>query len=81
MPGAIDETGMRPKRVTTDKATCDPPALRAVLPDIEHRTSKCLNNGMERYHGHLKQRLYPMREFKQAPLPLSLLVDMRLSGT
>ena len=56
---------MRPERVTTDKAKCYPPALRAVLPGVEHRTSKYLNNGMERDHGHLKQRLYPMRGFKQ----------------
>jgi transposase, IS6 family len=63
---AIDETGVTPTRVTTDKAKCYPPALRAVLPDVEHRTSKYLNNGMERDHGHLKQRFYPMRGFKQA---------------
>jgi transposase-like protein len=35
---AIDGTGVRPKRVTTDKARCYPPALRAVLPDVEHWT-------------------------------------------
>lgn len=62
---AIDETGVVPTRVTTDKAKCYPPALRAVLPHVEHRTSKYLNNGIERDHGHLKQRLYPMRGFKQ----------------
>lgn len=63
---AIDETGVRPERVTTDKAKCYPPALRAVLPGVEHRTSKYLNNGIERDHGHFKQRVYPMRGFKQA---------------
>ena len=63
---AIDETGVRPERVTTDKAKCYPPALRTVLPHAEHRTWRYLNNGMERDHGHLKQRLYPMRGFKQA---------------
>ena len=63
---ALDETGVTPSRVTTDKAKCYPPALRAVFPDAEHRTSKYLNNGIERDHGHLKQRLYPMRGFKQA---------------
>ena len=63
---AIDDTSVRPDRVTTAKAKCYPPALRAVLPDVEHRTSKYLNNGIERDHGHLKQRLYPMRGFKQA---------------
>jgi transposase-like protein len=62
---AIDETGVTPERVTTDKAKCYPPALRVVLPDVEHRMSKYLNNGIERDHGHLKQRLYPMRGFKQ----------------
>ncbi len=63
---AIDETGVRPERVTTDKAKCYPPALRTAVPDAEHRRSKYLNNGMERDHGHLKQRLYPMRGFKRA---------------
>lgn len=62
----IGETGVRPQRVTTDKAKCYPPALRVVLPTVEHRRSKYLNNGMERDHGHLKQRLYPMRGLKQA---------------
>ncbi len=63
---ALDETGVTPSRVTTDKAKCYPPALHAVFPDAEHRTSKYLNNGIERDHGHLKQRLYPMRGFKEA---------------
>ena len=62
---SIDETGVKPERVTTDKAKCYPPALRNVLPGVEHQTSKYLNNGIERDHGHLKQRLYPMRGFKQ----------------
>jgi transposase-like protein len=62
---AIDKTGVKPERVTTDKATCSPPALRIVLPDVEQRTSKFLNNGIERDHGHLKQCLYLMRGCKQ----------------
>lgn len=63
---ALAETGTTPTRVTTDKAACYLPALRKVLPQAEHRRSKYLNNGLERDHGHLKQRLYPMRGFKQA---------------
>ncbi len=63
---AIDETGTIPTRVTTDKAACYPPALRKALPTAEHRRSKYLNNGLERDHQHLKQRLYPMRGFKEA---------------
>ncbi len=71
---AIDETGVRPERVTTDKAKCYPPALRAVLAGVAHRRSRYLNNGAERDHGHLKQRLQPMRGFKQARLPTRFLV-------
>jgi len=52
--------------VPTDKAKCYPPALRNVLLTVEHRRSKYLNNGLERDHQHLKQRLYPMRGFKRA---------------
>ncbi len=62
----MTETGVRPKRVVTDKAKCYPPALRQVLPDVEHRRSRYLNNGIERDHGHLQQRLRPLRGFKQA---------------
>src|SRR6266540_4151167 len=62
---AMAETAVTPVRVTTDKAKCYPPALRAVLPGVEHRRSKYLNNGLERDHSHLKQRLYPMRGFKR----------------
>ena len=54
-------------RVTTDRARCYPPALREVLPGVEHRRSKYLNNGLERDHSHLKQRLYPMRGSKRGP--------------
>jgi transposase, IS6 family len=62
---AIAETGVTPARVVTDKAACYPPALRALLPAAEQRTSKYLNNGLERDHGHRKQRLCPMRSFKR----------------
>ncbi len=62
---AIEEPGVIPERVTTDKAKCYPPALRNVLPTVEHRRSQYLNNGLERDHQPLKQRLYPMRGFKQ----------------
>ncbi len=63
---AIAETERRPERVTTDKAKCYPPALRRILPGVQHRSSKYLNNGLERDHGHLKQRLRPMRGFRNA---------------
>jgi putative transposase len=62
---AMAETTVTPVRVTSDMAKCSPPALRAVLPGVEHRRSKYLNNGLERDHSHLKQRLYPKRGFKR----------------
>ena len=71
---AIDETGVTPMRVLTGyplgEAKCYPPAQRAVLPHVQHRTSKERNNGVERDHGpgtlRVKQRRYSMRGFKQA---------------
>ena len=62
---AMEETGVTPERIVTDRAACYPPALRTVLPSADHRCSKYLNNGLERDHGHLKQRLRPMRGFKR----------------
>jgi transposase-like protein len=61
---AIAGTGAVPECIVTDRAACYPPAVRAVLPGTEHRCSKYLNNGLERDHGHLEQRLRPMRGFK-----------------
>jgi transposase, IS6 family len=61
---AIATSTIIPTRVTSDQAKCYPPALCAVLPNVEHRTSKYLNNGLERDHQHLKGRLRPMRWFK-----------------
>jgi transposase-like protein len=62
---AIAAGGVTPARVTTDKAKSYPKAIRALLPDVEHRSSKYLNNGLERNHQHLKGRVRPMRRFSQ----------------
>ncbi len=61
---AIQGRGVTPTRVTTDKAKCDPPVLRTMLPVAEHRSSKYLNNGLERDHQQLNGRVRPMRRFK-----------------
>jgi IS6 family transposase len=67
---ALATSTVTPTRVTSDKATCYPPALRTVLPNAEHRTSKYLNNGLERDHQHGRPpgegRVRPMRRFKLA---------------
>ena len=43
---ALAATDELPSRITSDKAKCSPPALRALLPAAEHRCSKYLNNGL-----------------------------------
>jgi len=48
---AIARTDVRPRRVTTDRAPTYPPALRAVVPEVEHITGK-----MEQ-HGHVVRRV------------------------
>ncbi len=40
------------------------PVLRTLLSDAEHRSSKYLNNGLERDHQFLKGRVRAMRRFK-----------------
>ena len=62
---ALTSTEVTPTRVTTDKAKCYPPASRGVLPNVVHRSSHYLNNGLERDHQHLKGRVRPMRHFKR----------------
>lgn len=61
--GALETGTVSPRRVTTAKAKCYPSALHAVLPDSEHRTSKYLNNRLERDHQQLQGRIRPMRWF------------------
>lgn len=45
--GALEETGERPTRVTTDKAACYPPALERLLPEVEHVTGKLVQQRIE----------------------------------
>ena len=61
---AIEETGVAPTRVTTDRAATYPPALAEVLPGADHETGKLVQQRIERDHGHLKGRLRPTRGFK-----------------
>ena len=56
--------GHAPEKVTTDGHDAYPRAIRATLgPDVQHRTSRYLNNRMEHDHRGIKQRYYPMRGF------------------
>ena len=61
---ALESTGVTPRRVTTDKAAAYPPALAAILPEVDHETGKMLQQAIERDQQHLKGRYASMRGFK-----------------
>jgi transposase, IS6 family len=63
---ALENTGVTPHTVTTDKAAAYPPALAEVLPDVEHITGKAEQQRIERDHQHLKGRLRVFRGCKTA---------------
>ena len=56
--------GHAPEKVTTDGHDAYPRAIRETLgPEVQHRTSRYMNNRMEQDHRGVKQRYYPMRGF------------------
>jgi len=56
--------GDAPEKVTTDGHDAYPRAIRETLgPDVQHRTSRYMNNRLEQDHRGIKQRYYPMRGF------------------
>ena len=58
-------TGVTPERVTTDGHDSYPRAIRTTLgEDVQHRTSRYLNNRLEQDHRGIKGRYQPMRGFK-----------------
>src|SRR5688500_16116765 len=62
---AVAVTGTTPDKVTTDQHASYPPALDEVFcDDLEHRTSKYLNNHLEQDHRGVKGRYRPMRGFQ-----------------
>lgn len=61
---AVAVVGSVPDQVTTDEHTSYPRAIRETMGgDVQHRTSKYLNNRMEQDHRGIKQRYYPMCGF------------------
>jgi putative transposase len=61
---AVATVGHKPDRVTTDKHTSYPRAIRQSLGrKVRHRTSQYLNNIIEQHHRGIKDRYYPMRGF------------------
>ena len=61
---ALAVVGHAPERVTTDRHTSYPRAVRETLGNqVQHRTNKYLNNRLEQDHRGVKQRYYPMHGF------------------
>ncbi len=56
--------GTEPRVVITDKLASYRPALRRVLPNVDHRRHKGLNNRAENSHQPTRQRERVMRRFK-----------------
>jgi transposase-like protein len=62
----VKETvGHTPKKITTDGHDSYPKAIRKTFGlNVEHRTTKYLDNLIEQSHRKIKQRYYPMKSFK-----------------
>ena len=61
---AVEVCGHVPDQVMTDGHTSYPRAIRETMgSDVQHRTSKYLNNRLEQDHRGIKQRYFPMCGF------------------
>jgi transposase-like protein len=60
----VEGCGARPRVVITDKLASYPPAIRRVLPGVEHRRHRRLNNRAENSHRPTRRRERAMQRFK-----------------
>ena len=60
----VDGEEQAPRVVITDKLASYPPALRRVLPGVEHRRHKGLNNRAENSHRPVRKRERVLQRFK-----------------
>ena len=60
----LDGEEQAPRVVVTDKLASYPPALRRVLPGVEHRCHKGLNNRAENSHRPVRKRERVLQRFK-----------------
>jgi putative transposase len=54
----------KPKRLVTDGLRSHGVARREILPEVRHRTSRCLNNRAENSHRPTRRRERQMQRFK-----------------
>jgi putative transposase len=62
----MKKQGMAPKRIVTDKLLSYGAARRQVMPKVEHRSNKDLNNRAENSHVPLRKRERMMQGFRSA---------------
>ena len=60
----LRKQGCRPKRIITDKLRSYGAAKRTVMPDVEHRSHKGLNNRAENSHVPIRKRERMMQGFR-----------------
>jgi putative transposase len=60
----LKKQGLAPKRMITDKLRSYGAAKRQVMPDVEHRSHKGLNNRAENSHVPLRKRERMMQGFR-----------------
>ena len=60
----VEGQGYRPRVVITDKLASYPPGVRRVLPGVEHRRHKGLNNRAENAHRPTRRRERVLQRFK-----------------
>jgi putative transposase len=60
----IRKQGLAPKRIVTDKLGSYAAAKRAIMPNVEHRSHKGLNNQAENSHVPLRKRERAMQGFR-----------------
>jgi putative transposase len=60
----LDGCGGPPRVIVTDKLASYPPAIRRVLPGVEHRRHKRLNNRAENSHRPTRRRERALQRFK-----------------
>jgi putative transposase len=63
----LRKQGCRPKRIITDKLRSYAAAKRTVMPDVEHRSHKGLNNRAENSHVPIRKRERMMQGFRSWP--------------
>lgn len=62
----LKKTGMPPRRIVTDKLRSYGAARRDIMPTVEHRSHKDLNNRAENSHLPLRKRERTMQGFRSA---------------